>query len=92
MEISMHSHAVLRARLVSAVIATVMGASLGSLPARATDSNAGERSTVRLAQSCETYGPYATIRRANEIAYQANNLGYSTQVFHNGDGYYVRVC
>ena len=43
-------------------------------------------------QSCQMYGPYATIRRANEIAQEASGLGYSFQVFHNGDGYYVRVC
>lgn len=47
---------------------------------------------VQLAQACGTYGPYATIRRANEAAYEAGSLGYSTQVFHNGDGYYVRAC
>ena len=28
----------------------------------------------------------------NEVAYEAGSLGYSTQVFHNGDGYYVRAC
>jgi hypothetical protein len=38
-----------------------------------------------------TYGPYATIRRANEVADEFRSLGYSTIVFHNGDGYYVRV-
>ena len=48
--------------------------------------------SLQLAQACGTLGPYATIRRANEVAYEAGSLGYSTQVFHNGDGYYVRAC
>jgi hypothetical protein len=84
-----------RTRLMSVLLASVIGSSLGlTLPARATDSDAAERSVapVRLAQACGTYGPYATIRRANEVAYEAGSLGYSTQVFHNGDGYYVRAC
>ncbi len=37
------------------------------------------------------YGPYATIRRANEVAFHYRSLGYSTLVYHNGDGYYVKV-
>ena len=63
-------------------------------PASATEGDAAERGTasLQLVQACGTLGPYATIRRANEIAYEAGNLGYSTQVFHNGDGYYVRAC
>ena len=95
MESFMDSPIMFRARLVCAVLAGVIGSSLGlTLPARATDSDAAERSVapVQLAQACGTLGPYATIRRANEVAYEAGSLGYSTQVFHNGDGYYVRAC
>ena len=63
-------------------------------PASANEGDAAARGAVslQLAQACGTLGPYATIRRANEIAYEAGGLGYSTQVFHNGDGYYVRAC
>jgi hypothetical protein len=38
------------------------------------------------------FGPYATMGRANEVAAQARSYGYSAVAFHNGDGYYVRVC
>ena len=91
----MDSPIMFRTRLMSAVIAGVIGPSLGLvLPVSATDVDAAERGAapVQLAQACGTLGPYATIRRANEVAYQAGDLGYSTQVFHNGDGYYVRAC
>ena len=91
----MDSPIMFRTRLMCAVIAGVIGSSLGLvLPVSATDVDAAERGAalVQLAQACGTLGPYATIRRANEVAYQAGDLGYSTQVFHNGDGYYVRAC
>ena len=84
-----------RTRLMSAVLAGVISVSLGPAPsASATEGDAAERgeASLQLAQACGTLGPYATIRRANEVAYEAGSLGYSTQVFHNGDGYYVRAC
>ena len=83
-----------RAHLMSAVLASAIISSLGlALTASATESDATERgAALQLAQACGTLGPYATIRRANEVAYEAGNLGYSTQVSHNGDGYYVRAC
>jgi len=84
-----------RTRLMSAVLAGVTSSFLGlAPPARATEGDAAARvaASLQLAQACGTLGPYATIRRANEIAYEAGSLGYSTKVFHNGDGYYVRAC
>jgi len=36
-------------------------------------------------------GPYATIRRANEVANIARRRGYRAIVYHNGNGWYVRV-
>ena len=83
-----------RSRLMSMLIASVIGSSFGNvLPAGAADGNTeGGAGPVQLTQACGTYGPYATIRRANEVAYEAAGLGYSTAVFHNGDGYYVRAC
>ena len=82
-------------RLMSVVLAGAISSSLGlAPPASATEGHAAERgaASLQLVQACGTLGPYATIRRANEIAYEASSLGYSTQVFHNGDGYYVRAC
>ena len=37
-------------------------------------------------------GPYATIRRANEVAAYYRSLGYNASApYHNGNGYYVDV-
>jgi hypothetical protein len=41
---------------------------------------------------CRVLGPYATIRRANEVANIARGYRYFAISFHNGDGWYVRVC
>ena len=84
-----------RTRLMSAVLASVISSFLGlAPPASATEGHSAERgaASLQLVQACGTLGPYATIRRANEVAYEAGRLGYNTQVFHNGDGYYVRAC
>jgi hypothetical protein len=37
------------------------------------------------------YGPYATMRRAEEVANQYRAQGLRAVAFHNGDGYYVNV-
>ena len=91
----MDSLIMFRTRLMSAVLASVISSFLGlAPPASATEGLSAERgaASLQLVQACGTLGPYATIRRANEVAYQAGRLGYNTQVFHNGDGYYVRAC
>lgn len=38
-----------------------------------------------------TYGPYATRRRAMEVANGFRSQGLQAVWFHNGDGFYVRV-
>jgi hypothetical protein len=38
-----------------------------------------------------TRGPFATLRRAEEVAAQFRSQGLRAVAFHNGDGYYVRV-
>lgn len=38
-----------------------------------------------------SYGPYATMRRAEEVANDFRRRGLRAVAFHNGDGYYVRV-
>ena len=38
-----------------------------------------------------THGPYATMRRAEEVANGYRAQGLRAVAFHNGDGYYVRV-
>jgi hypothetical protein len=37
------------------------------------------------------HGPYATLRRAQEVANQYGAQGYRALAFHSGDGYYVDV-
>jgi len=37
------------------------------------------------------YGPWVSWNRANEVANDFRNEGYSAQVFHSGDGYYIDV-
>lgn len=39
-----------------------------------------------------TYGPFVTMRRAQEEADQYRRRGMKAVAFHNGDGYYVRVA
>ena len=38
-----------------------------------------------------TYGPFVSIRRAEEEANRYRAQGFHAVAFHNGDGYYVRV-
>jgi hypothetical protein len=38
-----------------------------------------------------TYGPFVSMRRANEEAAGYRAQGYRAVAFHNGDGYYIRV-
>lgn len=38
-----------------------------------------------------TYGPYATMRRANEVANDFRRRGRDAVAFHNNNGYYVRL-
>ena len=38
-----------------------------------------------------THGPYATMRRAEEVAGGYRQHGLRAVAFHNGNGYYVRV-
>ena len=45
---------------------------------------------VQVAQAGR-YGPYATLRRANEVATWFRQRGYQAVAFHDNDGYYVNV-
>ncbi len=82
-----------RKLLLSAVAVLTFGTVLAAGPAHA-DLGMGEQRLMR-AESAQAmvmiYGPYATMRRANEVANEARNLGFSAIAYHNGDGYYVKV-
>lgn len=41
---------------------------------------------------CQVAGPFATMRRANEVAAEARQRDTNAIAYHNGDGYYVRAC
>jgi hypothetical protein len=62
-------------------------------PARADAREVGDRSTsVQLAQvQTGRYGPFATARRANEVANHFRSRGYNAQVFPEWGAYYVNV-
>jgi hypothetical protein len=42
-------------------------------------------------QQVRRFGPFATMRRANEVADTFRRQGCQAVAFHNGDGYYVDV-
>lgn len=77
--------------LLSTVAALALSASLGACPARAESEAALAGPAAEAAPDAVVFGPYATIRRANEVANYFRGLGYSAIVYHNGDGYYVKV-
>jgi hypothetical protein len=82
-----------RTQIMQILAALILATILMIVPAGAQEPIAGGSSmpvaTSRVAFGI--YGPYATIRRANEVAYYYRSLGFSTLAYHNGDGYYVRV-
>lgn len=79
--------------LMSAVAIIALGSLLAAAPAPAGAGEAQHQAThAEFAQAASVvYGPYATIRRANEVANYARSLGYSALVYPVGDEYYVRV-
>jgi hypothetical protein len=79
--------------LMSALAALVLATSLVTVPVRAESGEMRPRSTaLELAQvQPGRYGPYATIRRANEVANQFRRLGYNAQVIPVWGEYYVDV-
>jgi hypothetical protein len=82
-----------RKLLQSAVVALAVGAFLAIVPVHADAGSVGQRVTqAETAQAAAViYGPFATMRRANEVANEFRSLGFSALAFHNGDGYYVKV-
>lgn len=77
----------LRKSLLSLALVVVPVFSAAALPVVAEPAGQVELARAQVA----VFGPYATMRRANEVANYARSLGYSAVAFHNGNGYYVRV-
>jgi hypothetical protein len=81
-------------KLIVALFAVgILGTVLIAPPAPAHETIAGQSPTPAVSSPVEigTYGPYATIRRANEVANEFRSLGFTAIVFHDGIGYFVRV-
>ena len=74
-------------------IGDVSATTLTAVPARAEVTEVQDRSTaVELAQAqTGRYGPYATIRRANEVANYYLSRGFNAQVCPEQRAYYVNV-
>ena len=79
---------ILRATMLAA---TLLGASSAALAAVLPAPHIGTQSTPHLTQQVQRYGPFPTMRRANEVANNFRQQGCSAIAFHNGDGYYVDV-
>jgi hypothetical protein len=78
--------------LILCVATLALGALLGSLPVRAGQSEAREFLGSRWAHSeAGRYGPFATARRANEVADYYRQRGYDAWVHAAGDDYYVNA-
>ena len=64
------------------------------LPASATPPaghGAAQAPTVPAAAQARRFGPFATMRRRNEVPNQCRRAGWRAVAFHNGDGWYVDV-
>jgi topoisomerase IA-like protein len=79
--------------LMSALALLALGSPLAIPPTRADAREVGKGSTsVQLAQvQTGRYGPYATARRANEVASYFRSFGCNAQVFPEWGAYYVNV-
>jgi len=73
--------------LISAMAMLALGLSHTTLPTLA-EAAPSEGAVVARAGR---YGPYATVRRANEVAYYFRSLGFNAQVNPEWGAYYVNV-
>jgi hypothetical protein len=82
----------LRKTLISGLAALSVAVGLAGNPAAAETAEPRTDLASRASSQAFRLGPYATIRRAWEVANYYRSLGYRTSApFHNGDGYYVDV-
>ena len=89
----MRSTKSVRSCVSSAFAATLIAFSFGLSLATAEAQVRGEFSVQPVQSICNTLGPYATIRRANEVANYYRGFGCLVYTpYHNGNGYYVSGC
>jgi hypothetical protein len=77
--------------LIALVPALLAGSALAGAPPQVGSVEVRPPAALQLAQ-CARYGPYATMRRANEVAAQARAYGYNAVVYPEWGAYYVNVC
>jgi hypothetical protein len=83
---------VVRKAMVSALAALAVCCSLVAVPGGIKAGAVVGRPTEGVSARSVHLGPYATIRRANEVAAYYRSRGYNASTpYHNGDGYYVDV-
>ena len=70
-------------KLLMAVLVAVVGASVTATPGRCAEGNPRGGSPAAAARAVR-YGPYATIRRANEVANYWRDRGYNARVIYLG--------
>jgi hypothetical protein len=83
----------IRKILASSLLTLVIGASLATFPVQAEPYEAREfRSATQMAQAeAGRHGPFATARRANEVANYYRSRGYDAQVYSAWGDYFVNV-
>jgi hypothetical protein len=82
----------IRKTLISCLATLAIGALLGPLPVRGAQSDAREFLANHWVQAeAGRYGPFATGRRANEVANHYRQRGYDAWVYSAWGDYYVEV-
>jgi hypothetical protein len=92
----MNGTTMLRRVLTSGLAVVAIASSLTTVPAGAEPREGPreerDRSRVELVQvQSGRYGPFATMRRANEVASYFRGRGYSAHVYPEWGSYYVNV-
>ncbi len=89
----MDSRTMVRRVLTSVLALVALGSSLLAAPGRAeTRETWDDSASVQLVQvQAGRYGPFATLRRANEIADHFRGRGYNAHAYPEWGVYYVNV-
>src|SRR5258707_11953259 len=68
--------------------AMILVTAFSVIPVPAVTSNSEVVTRSASVTQVRRYGPYATLRRANEVANYARRLGYNAKIFYGGSLYY----
>lgn len=80
----------IRKVLILSFAVLVFGSSLAMFPARSEARNASGNTITAKSSKVQSrrFGPYATLRRANEVANYARRQGYNAKVIYGGSVIY----